>query len=451
MVRIEIIEHIVIARVVDVGSVEVAAMEKSSFSFDVQAHYENFGLKDFLQIKGLPFSKRLTTFQYFIDHLRSSGHALYQREIKGPLSHEVVVADPIGKTDQKMKMFGSNNYLELTNHPDVKKFVKESLEKYGTGAGGPPLLNGTTTLHRLLEENISAFKHQKETVLFSSGFMAQLGWMTALIESDDVVFFDEYCHASFMEGLKIVKCRKVPFRHNDMNDLERKLKHFSTVGRESWIVVEGVYSMDGDLANLPEIVAHSQYFGAHLVLDDAHGTGVMGKRGRGTVEYFNIDPNLITLHYGTFSKVFGTVGGFISCSHSLAQYLRFLSKEYMFSAALPAIVVASVLAGLEVIEKYPERIAKLHENCLYLQRQLKSIGIESSSHSAILPILVPPHVDIRKLALAFHQAGVFINSIEYPAVPQNQQRFRISVMATHTKDDIDYLVSTFLRHFPLGR
>jgi 7-keto-8-aminopelargonate synthetase-like enzyme len=265
-----------------------------------------------------------------------------------------------------------------------------------------------------------------------------MGWLMALVQPDDVFFYDEYNHASLHQGLQLLKGRKIPFRHSDLNDLQRKLDGYGGHQTRSWIMVEGVYSMDGDLAPLPELAQLARAYNSRLVVDDAHGTGVLGCDGAGTVEHFGVDG--VFLHIGTFSKSLAATGGFISGPKDVISYLRFMSPQYMFSASLPPLLIASVLGGLDVIRNEPARRDRLHANVAYLVRQLGARGIAVTSQSGIVPILLSGQGRARAMALAIHQRGIFLNAIEYPAVACDQERLRISVMATHTTDDLDLLV-----------
>jgi glycine C-acetyltransferase len=227
-----------------------------------------------------------------------------------------------------------------------------------------------------------------------------------------------------------------------MINLEQRLKNLRSISNNDiYIGVEGVYSMDGDLAPLDKLVEICRKCNAYLVVDDAHGTGVMGNTGKGTAEHFNVDGK-IDLTMGTFSKTFAVTGGFVAASRSIINYMRFFARSYMFSASLPPVAIATVLAGLDVIQNEPGLLESLKNNIKYTEAKLSSLGFNTNSETAIFPLIVPVGMNIRKAAYEFHRRGIFVNSIEYPAVPLSLQRFRISIMATHTKKDIDKLVNT---------
>jgi len=403
---------------------------------------ENFNLRDVL-LAGhrMKLHERVEFFSQFINKLNENNESLYMRQIDSAADREVVVLDPVNGERRGMLMFGSNNYLGLANHPYVKTKVKEAVDLFGIGIGGPPLLNGYTTLHKKLEERLAKLKHTEDAVLFSSGYNANVGLITALINTNDIVFYDEYSHASFADGLHMSKAKSYPFKHNNVVELEKLLLQNQNCAGDIYVGVEGVYSMDGDLSPLDIIAPLCKKYKAKLIVDDAHGTCVLGSFGGGTAEYFGVE-NLVDITMGTFSKAFGVVGGFVAASKEVANYLRFFARSHMFSAALPPTVIAAVIAGIDVVENDVELSQQLWSNVEYAINEINKIGINAETESAIIALRVPAEMNIRKAALLFHQSGIFVNSIEYPAVPVNQQRFRISIMATHTKQDIKKLVET---------
>jgi 7-keto-8-aminopelargonate synthetase-like enzyme len=283
-------------------------------------------------------------------------------------------------------------------------------------------------------------------MLFASGYQANLGWVTGLLRDDDVLLYDELNHASLYDGIAMAmsasRARAFRFRHNDCAHLESLLARFSGKKSQIYVAVEGVYSMDGDLAPLPEVAALCRKFGAILIVDDAHGAGVMGAAGSGTAEHFGLRGE-VDIAMGTFSKSFGVTGGFLVARREVIDYLRFFSRSYMFSAHLPVTTVAAVLAGLDVIAREPALLRRLHDNAAYLQKGLQFLGFDVPRGAAILPVHIPPRIDLREMSRRFDEEGIFLNSIEYPAVPQDQQRLRLSVMATHTREDLDLAIAVF--------
>ncbi len=402
---------------------------------------ENFDLRDIL-IRGrkMNLKKKTEFFDSFTDSLLAGKQMLHLRCISSPADRSVEVADIYTGTVKSMLMFGSNNYLGLANHPYIKEFVKNIIGKFGAGIGGPPLLNGYTSLHRELEERLAHLKGTEDALIFSSGYGANVGLVTALMGSEDLIVYDSYSHASFRDGIKMSGAQALNFSHNDAEFLEQTLQRTGSINfKDRFVGVEGVYSMDGDVAPLDKIVPVCKKNDAILIVDDAHGTGVMGLRGSGTSEHFGLEGE-IDITMGTFSKTFAVAGGFVTASKSIVNYLRFFARSYMFSASLPPTVIATVLAALDVMEREPGLHQKLQENIIYTASCLNQLGFPADTLTPIFPLRVPPEMNVRKAAYEFHRKGIFINSIEYPAVPKSQQRFRISIMATHTKDDIDKLI-----------
>ena len=403
---------------------------------------ENFDLKEIL-FKGEKFSftERMTFFSNFKKEQVDQKHYFYMREACSASDREVEINDLYTGKQRKFLMFGSNNYLGLANHPHIREKVKECIDKYGVGIGGPPLLNGYTRLCRSLEERLAAMKKKEDAIIFSSGYSANIGIVTSLVNKDDLIFYDELSHASLVDGLAMNRRKAMRFRHNSVGSLAQLLqKYGNQPHRDTFVSVEGVYSMDGDIACLDEIAPVCKKHHTVLILDDAHGTGVMGEKGHGTAEHFGVDDE-IDVAMGTFSKAFAVTGGFVCASKPLIDYLRFFARSYMFSAALPPMVLAAVHAALDIVELEPYRRQQLYENIRYLTQKLNAIGFDIHPETPIFAFPVPEYMGIRKAAYQFHQKGIFLNAVEYPAVPRHLQRFRISLMSDHTKEDLDRLIT----------
>ncbi|RPH37186.1 aminotransferase class I/II-fold pyridoxal phosphate-dependent enzyme [bacterium] len=402
---------------------------------------ENFDLRHIL-VRGreLGLRERMEFFQDFLRSLGTDREALTLRQIATAADRQVDVLDPHDGTKHMMLMFGSNNYLGLAHHPCVRARVEEAIRRYGTGLGGPPLLNGYTPLHRSLEERLAALKGTEDALLFSSGYGANAGVVSGLLNRKDIVLYDAYSHASFCDGLKLAGVQSLRFPHNDVGKLGSLLAENRGGTHDVFVGVEGVYSMDGDLAPLDAIVPLCKAHGALLILDDAHGTGVIGRTGRGTAEHFGVHGE-IDATVGTFSKTLAVTGGFIAASKPVIDYLRYFARSYMFSASLPPMVIAAVHAGLDVMEREPELLERLRENTRYAVQGFRSLGFDVKGDSPIIALRVPIGMNIRHAGQEFHRRGIFVNSIEYPAVPVSQQRFRISMMAAHTRSDIDALLT----------
>ncbi len=387
-------------------------------------------------------------FSHVFEALKSQGLLLYHRPILSPIDRQVTVWDELTKSKKEMLMFGSNSYLGMANDPYVKEKVREALDQHGVGMGGPMLLNGTSNLHRLAEERLAAFKGKEDCILIPTGYMTNLSWITTLMADDSILLYDEVSHASVADGIRLGKKKAFRFNHNDVADLEKQLQKHREKNKERtiFVTVQGVYSMNGELAPIPEILTACEKYGAKLVIDDAHGTGTMGK-GHGTAEHFGVSKRL-QYSMGTLSKAFSVTGGFFAGDRATINFLRFFSRPYFFSASISPLIAATILAVLDLIEREPERIIRLHQNADRLRKNLKAAGINFlPTETAIIPIF-PPHFDcFREMASAIHQRGLFVNSIEAPGVPRGRERFRVTVMSTHTEQDIDRASEIFAEVF----
>ena len=402
---------------------------------------ENFDLRKlFVKCRRDNLNDKVSYFNSFIQELSAKHELQHLRCVTSAADREVIVEDNCTKIKNEMLMFGSNNYLGLANHPYVKRKTEEAIRKYGVGVGGPPLLNGYTDLHRELEQRLAQFKGTEDAMIFSSGYGANVGLITALANNNSKLIYDSYSHASLIDGIKMSGINSEQFEHNNMQRLKELLENSkSDDSHDVFVAVEGVYSMDGDTSPLDEVVKLCRSHNVILILDDAHGTGTMGLNGCGTAEHYGVKDQ-VDITMGTFSKTFAVTGGFIAASKPIINYLRFFARSYMFSASLSPITIASVLAGLDLIKQDKYLLHSFRDNVNYLNNGLQQLGFDTHSQSGIFSLRTPPEMNIRKAAYEFHEKGIFLNSIEYPAVPISQQRFRISIMATHTKEDINRLV-----------
>ena len=276
-------------------------------------------------------------------------------------------------------------------------------------------------------------------MIYSAGYNANLGFVSGLVRKNDLVIYDELSHASFYDALKLGNAKGVSFKHNDVDDLERILaEHSITVKGTLYVCMEGIYSMDGDISPLSQMIPIIKKYGAISMLDDAHGMGVLGENGCGTAEHYGVSKE-IDISMGTFSKSLAGTGGYLVARKEFINYMRYFARPYMFSASLPPYVLAAVLAGLDVIEKEPQLREQLHENVKYANNILSPYGLVTESETPIIALLVPEWMNIRKANSIIHEKGIFLNAIEYPAVTMDMQRFRISLMAQHTKEDIKKL------------
>lgn len=401
---------------------------------------ENFSVRDYVEKPGMQLEQRLESFAPIARSLEERGTTM--REVLGPASKRVRVRSGGNKLATDLLMFGSNNYLGLANEPSVVEGAVDALRAFGAGCGGPPLLNGMTSLHRTLEKRLAEHKQCEDAMLFSSGYVANLGWITGLLAPGDVLVFDEQSHASVVDGIKQGRVRSRAYAHNDPAAAERALVKARERQEHATLVLctEGVFSMDGDIAPLAELAKCCHRHETVLVVDDAHGTGVLGARGEGTPAHFGLADE-VDIVMGTFSKVFATTGGFVAGRADVIEYLRYFARSYMFSAALPPPVVGTVLAGLDYLESHPERVEKLHANVRYLVGGLRAAGFDVASESAIVPLLLSEDVDLQGVVMRLHEEGLFVNGVAYPAVPKGRERLRLSVMATFTTEELDLAIA----------
>jgi 8-amino-7-oxononanoate synthase len=353
--------------------------------------------------------------------------------------------DPVVSMDGKrVIMLGSNNYLGLTNHPEIKEAAEQALNTYGSGTAGSRFLNGTLDIHVELEEKLAAFMGRDSALCFSTGFQVNLGVISSLIERRDVVVLDNLDHACILDGARLSYGRVLKYPHNDMDALEERLR---SVGDDNpaLIVVDGVFSMEGDLADLPGIVELKKRFGTRLMVDDAHGIGVMGDRGRGTAEHFGLDAE-VDLIMGTFSKALAGVGGFVVGGREVIDWIKHKARTLIFSAAPPPASVASVMKALEIMDREPERRRRLWETTEYMQREFTTLGFDTGdSASPVIPLVVGEDLTSFQMTMRLQEEGVFVNPVVSPAVPPGRAMIRTSYMATHTRDQLDRALDAISR------
>ncbi len=341
-------------------------------------------------------------------------------------------------------MMGSNNYLGLTHHPEVLAAARSALERYGSGCTGSRFLNGTLDLHEQLESELAEFFGKEACLVFSTGYQANLGVISGLVGRGDMVFLDKLDHASIVDGAKMSHGETVRFNHGDLAGLGRKLQRVPE-GTGTMVVVDGVYSMEGDIADLPNILKVTQKYGAALAVDDAHSVGVLGPKGDGTAAHFGVVDE-IDLIVGTFSKSLASIGGFTAGTENVIHYLKHNSRPLIFTAALPPSNTAGVLAALHVMQREPERRDQLWTNTRRLQKGLRALGFDiGPTETPIVPVLIGPLEKTFIFWRKLFDAGVFTNPVVPPAVPPSQCRLRTSLMATHTASQIDRAIETFAR------
>lgn len=335
-------------------------------------------------------------------------------------------------------MIGSNNYLGLTSHPEVIAAGVEALEKYGSGCSGSRFLNGTLDTHVLLEKELAEFLHKEDCVTLSTGFQTNLGIISALAGRNDYVICDKENHASIYDGCKLSYAKMLRYNHSDMADLERQLASVPETSG-SLIVTDGVFSMGGDIAKLPEIVALAKKYGARVMVDDAHGLGVLGAHGRGTAEHFGLE-NDVDIYMGTFSKSLASIGGYMAASKEVCEYVRHTSRPFIFCASITPASVACARKALEILKHEPQRVARLREISTYMRSKLKSLGvdiIDSGEQTPIIPIYTYTNIRTFTACKMLFDKGVYVNSTVSPAVPEGKSLLRTSYMATHTEEQMD--------------
>lgn len=369
--------------------------------------------------------------------IKEKGLYPYFRSIESAQDTEVIIG---GK---KVLMFGSNSYLGLTNHPKIKEASKLATDKYGTGCAGSRFLNGTLDIHLMLEQRLAAFVGKPAAVLFSTGFQVNLGVISCLLDRNDYLLLDEYDHASIIDGTRLAFSRSIKYAHNDMRDLRNKLSRLPEESAKL-IVSDGIFSMEGDLVDLPEMVRIAEEFGANIMIDDAHCLGVIGMNGSGTASHFNLTDH-VDLIMGTFSKSMASLGGFIAGNTETIEYIKHRARSLMFSASMPPSCVASVLAALDIIESEPERIDKLWANTDYAKKLLIDAGFDiGASNSPIIPVYIRDNYKTFSITNILQDNGIFVNPVVSPAVPANCSLIRFSLMATHSFKQIEIAVEKLL-------
>ncbi|MDU3803286.1 8-amino-7-oxononanoate synthase [Paraclostridium bifermentans] len=338
--------------------------------------------------------------------------------------------------NKPVMLMASNNYLGLSNNNLIKKAAIESIKYYGVGSGGSRLTTGSYNVHRKLEKKIATFKNCEDCLIFNNGYMANVGVISSICDEEFTIFSDELNHASIIDGCRLSKAKVVVYKHNDMMDLSNKVKLKKS--KYGVIVTDSVFSMDGDIANLIEIVNIAKDNKLMTIVDDAHATGVIGEKGKGSCEYFNIKD--IDIIIGTLSKAIGSEGGFVCANSETTNFLRNKARSFIFSTALSPSVVSASIKSIEIIEKNPELIKKLNENIEYFCEKLGEIGFKVKSNTPIVPIIIGNEDVANEFSKKLLEEGVFIPAIRYPTVKKGEARLRATLMATHTFDDIDFAI-----------
>jgi len=342
---------------------------------------------------------------------------------------------------KRLIMIGSNNYLGLTTHPAVREAAIDAIAEYGTSCTGSRFLNGTLEIHKELERRLATFLGKEAALIFGTGYQANLGALTALLGKDDVAIADKEIHASLVDALNMAGCKLKRYRHNDLPDLERLLQENEDASK--MVIMDGVYSMGGDLAPLTEITDLAKKYNARVYLDDAHGIGVMGEGGRGTHFHFN-RVNEVDIVMGTFSKSFASLGGVVAGNKDVIEYIQHKARSLIFSASMPPANVATVMACLDIVEADPDYPKRVHRNAAKVRDALRSMGFDcGESVTPVVPVMIGSDMNTVFAWRACFDAGIYVNPVLPPGVPPNKSLLRTSYMATHTDEQLDRVIEAF--------
>ncbi|MCK4400949.1 glycine C-acetyltransferase [bacterium] len=344
--------------------------------------------------------------------------------------------------DKEVINLSSNNYLGLTTHPKLKEAAKKAIEQFGTGSGAARNIAGFMTLHKELEDKLAAFKGTEASIVFQTGFSANAGTVSTIIGKEDIIVSDRLNHGSIIDGCRLARAGIKIFSHKDVKEAEKLLKE-SKGARRILLITDGVFSMDGDIAPLPGLVALANKYKAIMMVDDAHAFGVLGRNGRGTVDHFNLCGQ-VDIQMGTFSKAIGSFGGYVAGSRALIDYLACKARPILFSTSLPPASIACASAALDILKEQPELIDKLWENTRFFKDSLFKLGFNTGiSETPIIPIVVGEEEKAIKSSKRLFQEGVFARAITYPAVPKGEARLRTIISAAHTKEDLTFALNAF--------
>lgn len=405
-------------------------------------NFNKASFKDFENITDLDSFQRSEVFQHYLNYMKENGHMNYGFKSFSGCGPEVLLNTLFSKKPKTCISLVSNDYLNFTQHPKVKEAAIKGIMKFGTGSGASPLIGGRHEYHELLEDKLSAFFNREKgsSMVYTTGYTANSATLLALLKENDCAIVDMGVHASVYEGLLNTNLKRFP--HNNLDYLERALSSTESKYTTRIVVIDGVYSQDGDLAKLSEIYYLTKQYGAYLMVDDAHGIGVLGNNGRGAIEIHNL-LNKVDIISGTLSKAFGHIGGFIISKPNLIDYLKFQSRQYVFSSnSTPA--MNSLLTAIDLIDEEPEWRVKLSKNVSYFKKGLLDMNIDIGvTESPIIPIKIGDARKTGDAARLLIEAGVYANAIVYPGVSRKDARIRTSLMATHTREHLDKALNGF--------
>lgn len=400
---------------------------------------DDYTLVDFAEYKGDDLFEVTNFFWSFYQDAIAKKYMVYGTPVSSAPGPVFNVYEAENDSEREFLNFCSYNYLSYSTHPEVIRTVQDTLAKYGTGAVSAPLLSGYYDMTRKLENAISDFKNKEEAVLFPTGYGANLGVLSCLLKPGDVAVLDILSHASIYDGVRLAGADIKVFSHNNAEHLEKVLKGLQT--KRVLVCIEGVYSMDGDLVNLPEIVAVCKKYGAKILLDEAHATLIFGENGRGVAEHFGLEDQ-IDITIGTFSKSFGAIGGFAVGNRKLMTYIRMYARSYVFSCAMAPHTAAGILKVIELYQKDKSERDKLWENSRYMQQQLQAIGLDTgNTESHVIPVIVGNDRRLREISKRIHQEGLYTGVVTFPAVSSKRTRLRLSMSSGHTREQMDRCVA----------
>lgn len=406
----------------------------------MEIEFSTASFKDFENVDGLDAWKRAALFQNYLNYLNDHGRLNYRLISSSGCGPEMDIITKEHSQPRKMVSFVSNDYLGFTQHPEIKAAVIACIQEFGSGAGASPAIGGQFSYHEELEKKIAAFFGRESAIIYTTGYTANSATLMSLLQKEDIAIVDMAVHASVYEGCQLTNMKV--FLHNRMDLLERTLKLSRDSYRTKMVIVDGVYSQDGDIAPLDQILELCRYYGAYLAIDDAHGVGVVGATGRGAIEMYGIlqEADIIT---GTFSKTFGNVGGYVVASPELINFLKYQSRQHLFSAtSTPA--AAGIIRGIELLDEEPGRKDQLWENISRFKNGLDSLGFDTGpTQSAIIPVKIGDASVTAQMASMLMDSGIYTNPIIYPAVSKKNARIRTSLMATHTPEQLDRALNAF--------
>ena len=408
-------------------------MEAAQKKADEKPAFTEYDYSNFYYGAGDDPLNLLRPYSEWWSEARPNGYYLYSEALSSAPTTHVRVKN--GKTGQAHDLLNlaSYNYLGISYRPEVKAAAIAAVERYGLGASGSPILSGTFDVHVEFARELAAFKGKESCIVFPTGYSANVGFISALMRAGDTIFLDQYSHASIVDGAILAKSKTVFFRHNNPLDLERKI---ANVKGKKLVVVEGVYSMDGDICTLPEILEVTKRHGARILIDEAHSTFLFGPNGRGVAEHFGLDKE-VDFHLGTFSKSLGGQGGFVAGSRELIEYVNAFARSLFFSCNLSPVLTAGLLAALRIADGEPQLRARLWSNVAYLRRRFAEEGVDiGKSNSQVMPVMVNNDTKVLSVAEKIQDRGLFLNPVTYPAVPKHKSRLRISVSAAHSEQDL---------------